>query len=849
MRRRMMKSKIHRATVTDADLALRRLDHRRPRPDGRRRPARVRAGRRRRHRQRRPPRDLRHRGRAGLGRDLPQRRRRPPGPPGRPGHPHQLLRGRRCRPGGRLEAHGRPRRHRQPPDQRGAGQAARRRAPLRRGRRQATDEPTAWPELPGEPTNRSTCSSSAPASPGCRPRCGPPRRGMRVGVLTKAALDMATTRWAQGGVAAVLGGADPDSTDLHLADTLAAGDGLCDVDAVRVLVDEGPDRVHELIALGAVFDVDDRSGELARAREGGHSVARIVHAGGAATGMEIERALVAAVRETATTRPRAHLRPRPHRRGRALPRACTALAADGSADRGAQPPRPGRHRRRRPALRRHHQPGRGHRRRHGDGAAGRRGGAPTSSSCSSTPPRCTTRPCPARLLSEALRGHGALLRDTNGERFVDELLPRDKVSRAITERMHDLGADHVFLDATGLDDFAVRFPTIAAALAEVGLDPATDWLPVAPAAHYCCGGVVADLDGATSLPGLWAAGEVACNGVMGANRLASNSLLDGMVFAPRAVDAIDAGVDGPDAHRRHAGRASALDDVPDGVIGGRRLDAPPTSTRRRPHHPGRAAGRHDRARRACCARPSRSPMAADSSRRARRRRRASPPTRSPTSRRRPGGRAPAPSLARRPAAPTPAWSSRPATRASPCASCSAAEASGRPWMAAAHHDPPITEVRRVGRVALAEDLMPLGDLTAALLPDGVDGDGRLRAPGAGRPRRHALRHRGLRPARPGGRRRVARRRRRRRRRPAASVGTVSGPLASILTGERTALNFLNHLSGVATSPSRFVEAAAAGGGRPACGTRARPRPGCARSRRRRCGPVAAGTTGATSRTG
>src|SRR5688572_16967443 len=124
--------------------------------------------------------------------------------------------------------------------------------------------------------------------------------GMRVGVVTKAALDMATTRWAQGGVAAVLGGVDPDSTDLHLADTLAAGDGLCDVDAVRVLVDEGPDRVHELIALGAVFDVD-AAGELALAREGGHSVARIVHAGGAATGMEIERALVAAVRQTATT--------------------------------------------------------------------------------------------------------------------------------------------------------------------------------------------------------------------------------------------------------------------------------------------------------------------------------------------------------------------------------------------------------------------------------------------------------------------------------------------------------------------------------------------------------------------
>src|SRR5881409_3857911 len=121
--------------------------------------------------------------------------------------------------------------------------------------------------------------------------------GLRVGVLTKAALDQSATRWAQGGVAAVLA-EDPDSTDLHLADTLAAGAGLCDVDAVRVLVDEGPMRVNELIALGAIFDVDD-DGRLQLAREGGHSHARVVHAGGAATGAEIERALVDAVRTTA----------------------------------------------------------------------------------------------------------------------------------------------------------------------------------------------------------------------------------------------------------------------------------------------------------------------------------------------------------------------------------------------------------------------------------------------------------------------------------------------------------------------------------------------------------------------
>jgi L-aspartate oxidase len=150
---------------------------------------------------------------------------------------------------------------------------------------------------------------------------------------------------------------------------------------------------------------------------------------------------------------------------------------------------------------------------------------------------------PRPLLSEALRGHGALLRDTTGERFVDELLPRDEVSRAMTARMLDLGVDHCWLDATGLEAFDDRFPTIAAALAEAGLDPTTDWLPIAPAAHYLCGGVVTDIDGATTLPGLWAAGEVACSGVHGANRLASNSLSECFVFGRRAALA---GLDEPE---------------------------------------------------------------------------------------------------------------------------------------------------------------------------------------------------------------------------------------------------------------------------------------------------------------
>jgi L-aspartate oxidase len=150
---------------------------------------------------------------------------------------------------------------------------------------------------------------------------------------------------------------------------------------------------------------------------------------------------------------------------------------------------------------------------------------------------------PRPLLSEALRGHGALLRDADGRRFVDELQPRDVVARAMTKRMLEQGVDHLWLDATGLEHFDARFPTIAASVRAIGLDPARDWLPIAPAAHYLSGGILTDLDGAAELPGLWAAGEAACTGVHGANRLASNSLLEGMVFAPRVVEAIVAGKD------------------------------------------------------------------------------------------------------------------------------------------------------------------------------------------------------------------------------------------------------------------------------------------------------------------
>jgi L-aspartate oxidase len=193
---------------------------------------------------------------------------------------------------------------------------------------------------------------------------------------------------------------------------------------------------------------------------------------------------------------------------------------------------------------------------------------------------------PRPLLSEALRGHGALLRDADGGRFVDELSPRDVVARAMTSRMLEQGVDHMWLDATGLERFTERFPTIAASVTAVGLDPASDWLPIAPAAHYLSGGVVTDLDGASSLPGLWACGEAACTGVHGANRLASNSLLEGMVFAPRVVEAILSGREGP--RPTGAMRAVLGQGAPD--IGGRPLPL------RLPDHVGGADIDPDKAR-------------------------------------------------------------------------------------------------------------------------------------------------------------------------------------------------------------------------------------------------------------
>jgi L-aspartate oxidase len=359
----------------------------------------------------------------------------------------------------------------------------------------------------------------------------------RVGVLTKGELEQATTRWAQGGVAAVLPG-DEDSTDLHLADTLRAGAGLCDHAAVRVLVDEGPARVHELIALGAVFDRGP-AGDLSRAREGGHSMPRILHAGGAATGAEVERALVAAVETSAAAvlehwfaldlliengRCAGVLALDPAGRPERVEATHVLLACGGAGQLFAVTTNPAE------AT--------------GDGIAmAIRAGVPVADlEFVQFHPTALHHPAmPRPLVSEALRGHGAVLRAAGGRRFVEELAPRDVVSRAIAHELAESGDENVWLDCTGLEGFSHRFPTIYESLRLVGLDPSSDWLPVAPAAHHLSGGVLTDLDGATALPNLWAAGETACAGVHGANRLASNSLLEGMVFGARVVDAIVAG--------------------------------------------------------------------------------------------------------------------------------------------------------------------------------------------------------------------------------------------------------------------------------------------------------------------
>ena len=384
------------------------------------------------------------------------------------------------------------------------------------------------------------------------------QRGCSVVVATKDVLGASATQYAQGGVAAVLDD-EIDTPAVHLSDTLTAGVGLCDADAVRVLVYEGPDRIRELVSLGAEFDRGDDDA-YALTREGGHSFPRILHAGGDATGAEVERALVAGVRATAAdVRERWFARDLIVESGRAagvrvtgvdgtvqdIRARHTIIATGGAGQCFAVTTNP--------TLST------------GDGTAMalRSGVAVADVEFMQFHPTALHYPSmPRPLLSEALRGEGAVLRDEQGHAFMaDEhpmadLAPRDVVARAIARRLVERDLEHLWLDATAIPDFDHRFPTITGAVRGIGLDPAKDWLPCAPAAHYVSGGVCTDLDGATTLPGLWACGEAANSGVHGANRLASNSLLDGLVFGSRIVDAIEGGKDAPDA-------TGVLRDLPD----------------------------------------------------------------------------------------------------------------------------------------------------------------------------------------------------------------------------------------------------------------------------------------------
>ncbi|HKT02587.1 MAG TPA: L-aspartate oxidase [Rugosimonospora sp.] len=376
--------------------------------------------------------------------------------------------------------------------------------------------------------------------------------GLHVTVVTKVNIDDGSTRWAQGGIAAVL---DPlDTPEAHAADTLVAGVGLCDPAAVDVLVREGPARVRELMRWGASFDRYP-DGSLMLTREGGHHANRIVHAGGDATGAEVQRALHAAVRRDPWIRLVEHalvldlLRAADGRAcgvtlhvlgegtedgvGAILARA-VVLATGGMGQVYATTTNP--------AVST------------GDGVALalRSGAAVTDlefvqfhpTALVVPPNEAGQRP----LVSEALRGEGAYLVDENGKRFMvgqhelAELAPRDVVAKGIHRSMLASGASHVWLDARHVPDLAVRFPTITASCLAAGVDPTVDLIPVAPAAHYASGGVRTDLRGRTSIPGLYACGEVACTGVHGANRLASNSLLEGLVFARRIAEDIATGL-------------------------------------------------------------------------------------------------------------------------------------------------------------------------------------------------------------------------------------------------------------------------------------------------------------------
>jgi L-aspartate oxidase len=354
--------------------------------------------------------------------------------------------------------------------------------------------------------------------------------GARVALVSRSPLAQTASYWAQGGIAAAL--AADDAPELHARDTLAAARDAARASAVRVLCEESPGRVRDLERLGVSFDAD-RRGNLALGLEGGHSRRRIVHAGGAATGRRITRelsALAAMDERIEVLEPLAATALLRHegrcvglvaeRRGGAgltvLARA-VILATGGMAALWERTTNP------RGAI--------------GAGLslAHRAGAGLADLEFMQFHPTALRLDGPRDgfLITEAVRGEGALLLNAEGERFVDELAPRDQVALAIQSQLEQGGRGAVELDMRGVD--VARFPNIAAALADAGLDPARDLLPVAPAAHYTMGGVACDLEGRSSLAGLYAVGECACTGLHGANRLASNSLAECFVFGRRAA--------------------------------------------------------------------------------------------------------------------------------------------------------------------------------------------------------------------------------------------------------------------------------------------------------------------------